>query len=283
MIKHCLLIFFLVGSVDVYCQQTWELVPTIERNAYTILEGTIDNKYPIRMYLEKTWDYCGPNDNYKWNPRIVRGWYEYKKIGKKIPLIGSLDQGDMREYALKLFVPDRILDTLDGMTCNLINYKEMFFIPEGYYSNRYCLDTMQWSKYGQERFLQVYLKETHPSTWTTTATLSFQFDKIGLLDFDLSNSSSNKFIDKIDIEASKEINGNFFFIVRWGHLTTPGWLGSGQCGAGWEEWLGMLVINNDLEISKFEYYQNESCAKYIDTQYSFDKEHPEKGISMKKY
>ena len=283
MIKIFLVIFLGVGSMKIFSQQSWELVPKIERNAYTILEGSIDNKYPIRMYLESTWRWCGPNDNYKWNPRIVRGWYEYKKIGKKIPLIGSSHSGDSREYSLKLFVPQYVLDTLDDKTCACKNYKEMFFIPEGYYEERYSWDTMQWSKYGQEGFLQVYLKETHLSTWATTATLTFQNNNIGLVDFDLSNSSSNQYIDKIDIEASKEINGKFYFIVRWGHLTTPGWFGSGQCGAGWEEWLGLLEINNNLEIDKFEYYQSASCEKNIDTEFIFDKSHPEKGFSIKQY
>jgi hypothetical protein len=66
-------------------------------------------------------------------------------------------------------------------------------------------------------------------------------------------------------------------------LTTPGWLGSGQCGAGWEEWLGFLILKSDLEIVRFEYHQNKSCAKYIETEYTFSKEHPEHGITMKKY
>ena len=233
------------------------------------------------MYLELTWNYCGPNDNYKWNPRIIKGWYAYKKIGKKIPLIGSKDGGDEAGYYLKLFVPENVLDTLDGENCSLDKFKEMFFIPAGYYSERYSMDTMQWTKHGQESFLPVYLKEVHPSSWKTNATLTLQLDHINLLSIDLSKLTSNEYIDKVEIEASKEIDGGFFFIIRFGHLTTPGWFGSGQCGAGWEEWLGLLEINNELEIEKFDYYQNASCSKNIDAEYSFDKTQPELGIMIK--
>ena len=278
-----LTIYFTLYTINICCQPQWILVPKIERNAYTVLEGTIDNKYPISMYLEYSWDWCGPNGNNRWDPRIVKGWYQYKKIGKRIPLLGAIDFGDRREYTLKLFVPDNLLDTLDRTTCLPSKYKEMFFIPECCYSNRYSLDTMQWNKYGQDGFLPVFLKEIHLSSWKTTAILSLKLDNIELLEIDFSKLTSNEYIDKIDIEASKEVEGSFYFIIRYGHLTNPGWFGSGQCGAGWEEWLGLLEINNNLEIEKFEYFQRASCEKNIDTEYIFDKSHPEKGFSIKQY
>lgn len=281
--KRFLFSVLLISSAQLYSQQAWELKPNIERNAYSILEGSIDAKYPISMYLEVTWNYCGPNDNYKWNPRIIKGWYEYKRIGKKIPLIGSINGGDNAEYYLKMYVPENVLDTLDGKTCTLDKFKEMFFIPVGYYSERYSMDSMQWTNHGEENFHPVYLKEVHPSTWKTLAALSFKVDNIELLKIDLSKLASNEFIDKVEVEAVKEFDGNFYFIVRFGHLTTPGWFGSGQCGAGWEEWLAFIQINNSLEVEKFEYFQNESCYKLIEADYSFNKEHPEYGIIVKKY
>lgn len=178
MIKRTLTLFLLIISAKLLGQQTWELQPRIERNAYTTLEGSIDNKYPISMFLKLTWDYCGSNNNDKWNPRIIKGWYEYKKIGKKIPLIGSIDRSDGAAYYLKLFVPDYVLDTLDAKTCSPDKFKEMFFIPVGFTSARYSLDTMQWSKFGQGSFLPVYLKEAHPASWKTFARLTFKIDNI---------------------------------------------------------------------------------------------------------
>jgi hypothetical protein len=222
MIKVILIFFLLASSLEVYGQPSWKMTPKIDRNAYIILEGSIDNKYPISMYLEYSWNWCGANDNYKWNPRIIRGWYQYTKIGKRIPLLGSLDFGDRREYTLKLYVPESVMDTLDVKTCLPTKYKEMFFVPAHYHEGHNSLDTMQWSKYGHDDFLNAYLLETHPSTWKTTATLTIQIDGIDLLIFDLSKAASNEYIDKVDIEASKEIDGKFYFIVRWGHLTTPG-------------------------------------------------------------
>ncbi len=283
MIKIFLLSFSLATIIEVNGQPEWKLTPTIERNAYTILEGSIDNKYPIEMYLEYTWNWCGESDNNRWNPRILKGWYLYKKIGKRIPLIGSIDLGGSRENTLKLFVPESIMDTLDSKTCLPAKFKEMFLIPSDYYRGYYSLDTMQWSKYGQDNFLQAYLKETHTATWKTTVTLTLQVDGIDLVEFDLSNSVSNEYIDYLNIEASKEINGVFYFIIRWNHPTIPGSRHLGHCGAGQEGWIGFLELNNSLEISRFEYFQSESCLKFIDTEYSFEVEHPEKGIIMKKY
>ena len=77
--KPFLFIVFVLNAFNLCCQESWRLIPMIERNAYSILDGTIDNKYPISMYLELTWNYCGPNDNYKWNSRIIKGWYEWKR------------------------------------------------------------------------------------------------------------------------------------------------------------------------------------------------------------
>ncbi|MGB4846576.1 MAG: hypothetical protein WBP41_01590, partial [Saprospiraceae bacterium] len=73
MIKTLLFILFLLETGILYSQQDWELKSRIERNAYTILEGSIDNKYPITMYLELVGGSCGQkeNANYRWHPRIM--------------------------------------------------------------------------------------------------------------------------------------------------------------------------------------------------------------------
>ncbi len=142
---------------------------------------------------------------------------------------------------------------------------------------------MIWKQSSDDKAYHVDLKETHPSSWKTNAQLSFEIGGISLLELNLSELVANEYIDTIDVEAASEIDGNFYFIVRFGHLTTPGWFGSGQCGAGWEEWLAFIQVNNSLEIEEFEYVQNESCYKVIEAEYFFDKDHPEFGITEKKY
>jgi len=277
MIKTNLILFFLLVTLKAFSQQTWQLIPNIERNAYYYLEGSIDNKYPISMYLELTGGFCGPNNNNRWNPRLMKGWYEYKNIGKKIPLIGSFNGSDGADYYLKMFAPITITDTLPLVNCELSEYKEMFFIKYGF-----SMDTMDWMKYGQNPlFYPVFLKETHQFSWHTVATLLLNINGFNLTEFNLSELTKDQYIDKVDVEASNYINGKFYFILRFGHTTIPGTSGSGYCGAGWEEWLGFLEINDELDVAKFEYFQNESCLNFIETVYHFDKSHPELGIMAK--
>jgi hypothetical protein len=277
MLKSLLSILFSFTAPNLYCQPQWQLIPKIERNDFYTFEGSIDNKYPILMYIAYTGDYCGSNDNDKWNPRIVKGWYQYKKIGKKIPLIGSLHFGDMAEYGLKFFVPINLMDTLHHVTCTLDKYKEMFFMHK-----RHSIDTMQWIKYGQDTFLYTYLITTHAASWQTNATLSFEVDGIDLLKVNLSEVAKNLYIDKIEVEAASYIEGQFYFILRFGHMTNPGFPDSGYCGSGWEEWLVFMQISNALQVAKFDYFQTESCYTLIDVEYTFNKEHPEFGIIKKK-
>lgn len=80
-------LFFMLNSF-LYCQNNWEFSSRIERNNFYLLEGNIDNKYPIRMYLEETWDYCG-NGNAKWDPRIVKGWYERVWLGRMVCIFAN--------------------------------------------------------------------------------------------------------------------------------------------------------------------------------------------------
>jgi hypothetical protein len=276
MIRMSLLLIFIVNSVIITGQPSWELIPKIERNAYYYLEGSIDNKYPISMYLELTGGFCGSSNNNRWNPRLMKGWYEYKRIGKKIPLIGSFNGSDGADFYLKIFVPKSPMDTLNQLSCELNEYKEMFLIKYGY-----SMDTMDWMKYGQDTFLPVQLKETHPLSWNTLTTLSLSISGINFSEINLSELTNDQYIEKINVESSTYLNGKFYFIIRYGQSTIPGTSGSGHCGAGWEEWLGYLVINDELEIDKFEYYQSASCLEYIETEYSFDKKHPELGIIAK--
>ncbi len=230
------------------------------------------------MYLEWTSGYCGLNDNHRFDPRIIKGWYEYKKFNQRIPLIGSLNGNDMAEYFMKLFVPNNILDSIDRNTCTVEDYKEMFFIQD-----RPSMDTMLWKKSSEEYFHKVTMREIHPFSWETNCTLSFEVNEINLLEINLSDLSKNKFIDKVEVEAANQVDEKFYIIIRFGHSSRPGGSGSGYCGAGWEGWLAFIQINNSLQIEKFEYFQDESCIDSFDAKYSFDKTHPEKGITAKKY
>jgi hypothetical protein len=242
MIKRFLTVLFLLNTVNVFCQPTWQLIPKIERNAYEVLDGSIDNKYPISLYFEFSFGFCGSNDNNRWNPRIIKGWYEYKKFEKRIPLIGSMNGNDGAEYFMKLFVPKDLLDTLDGKTCVIHDFKEMFFIQNGP-----TMDTMYWKKSSEGIFHKVTLKEIHPYSWETKCILSFEVSGINLLDINLSELANNKFIDKVEVEAANQVDDKFYIIFRFGHSSNPGGSGSGYCGAGWE---GLASIHTNQQFTE---------------------------------
>ena len=108
-----------------FAQTEWKFQPKVEKNEFYLLEGKIDDKYPITMYLKQTWDFCGAGNNNNRKARGLTGWYEYSKVGKKIPLIGSISGSDP-DHFIKLFVPNNLLDTVNSATCELNNYKETF-------------------------------------------------------------------------------------------------------------------------------------------------------------
>lgn len=96
--------------------------------------------------------------------------------------------------------------------------------------------------------------------------------------FNLSNATENKYIDAVNVLSSKVFDNNFYLIFSFEHMSNPGSIGLGNCGAGVEEYLGFLHINESFEVVDFNYYLTESCGHFIEQEYYYDKEFPENGI-----
>ena len=94
-------------------QSAWEFKSSVEENNYYLLEGVIDSKYEINMFLKENWEFCGEGEIDRWRSRGMIGWYAYKKYETKIPLIGSINRNDPDTF-LKVFVPSNVLDTIDA-------------------------------------------------------------------------------------------------------------------------------------------------------------------------
>ena len=273
-----LLVFFMLFSfISIGQNKNWNFKIEISNDAYYELEGKIADKYPIYIRYEDDGSLCGAeNQSPSWQNRGIRGYYYYEKTKLKIPLIGyyygSLGY-KLEEF--KLFVPNYIFDTIKMNNCEFENYKEVFVNPQNYFK----FDSLLWKMKGGN-FYPVSLKVKHNYSIATSAIINLNIFDINYFSFDLSKNSKLKYIDDIIIRSSKEINGKFYVIFEFGERTIPGGSGGGQCGCGYENYLGYLAIKKDFSIEKFEYHQIDSCYKNIEISYKFDEKHPEYGLKI---
>jgi hypothetical protein len=94
------------------------------------------------------------------------------------------------------------------------------------------------------------------------ASLILNINEVEIKRINLSELTALKYIEYIDNLDSKSINGEFFLTFNFAERSTPGGLGGGNCGAGYEMYLGFIHLNKDLEISKFETRFVDSCLNY---------------------
>jgi len=166
------------------------------------------------------------------------------------------------------------LDTIEKATCEVKDFKEIFFVEESR-----TFEKMTWKQSDKNIFLSVELNQTHPFSRATTAELEFFLKGLKMATFDLSNLTKIEVIQSVEVLSSKEVEGNFYSIFKFGHSTNPGSSGKGQCGVGYEGYLGFIKMNPQFELEEFEYVQTQSCIKNIDSElYFFDKENPQTGI-----
>lgn len=268
-----LLIFLIliIISFRVSAQRKWEFKTKIVGNEYYLLEGKIDNKYPITMYLEKTNNYClDEYDNLIGGE--IAGWYYYKKIKKKIPLIGILHRNNSSNY-LELFVPNNPTESLDLKKCDFSDYKEKFIVKEC------CLiNEMLWQPLKSAPFKTFKTSVLHLYSEKSDAFLSFEIGGVEMININISKKSKVNSIIDFRVLASKKIGNSFYAIIVFGEASRSNSGGNGACSAGMEEYLGFIHINNKLEIQKFNFKHARSCLKNLDVYYDYDKKHPEKGV-----
>lgn len=267
-----LLIFLLTGNLLI-AQTDWIFRPHIESNNFYRFEGSIDGRYAIEMYLTLNRDCCGEADNPRRQAHGLLGWYTYQKFATKIPLVGARQSGDTDQF-IKLYVPEMLGDTIHPGTCELADFRE-YFLALGTDS----FQEMNWWSRDRRTPLKVSLSTVHDFSWETTASLALVYRQVEMASFNLSQLSGLAYIDTVEVVAARQIGGHFYAILQFGHLSNPGSSGMGYCGAGYEGYLGAIQVNRNLGVEKFTFYQTESCVKNLpDKAYSYDADHPEKGI-----
>jgi hypothetical protein len=286
--KYGIVLIFLLVSVNTFAQFDWHFETKIEKNNHYLLEGDIAGKYPITMYLEYD-DFC-LYDN-KWNyARTLKGWYYYNNRKIKLPLIGSekyYETNSRQECKVMLYVPTDIKDNIRENTCDLEKFNEVFITDTLDEDGACSFESMQWKTNSSSYFLPVKFKKTRQPSPETEAFISLYIRGIEMLSFNLTanlrdvKDTYGNYIHQVDIEASKEVNNDFYLIFSFSIPSVPGGFGMGYCGAGFEDYLGFLHIGS-FGVKEFKYYQTASCIRSFDEKYTYDKDEPEKGITMKK-
>ncbi|MDR1583630.1 MAG: hypothetical protein LBS55_10320 [Prevotellaceae bacterium] len=294
--KKIIILVALLMTTNAWGQTPWQFKSKIDRGETGfLLEGAIDNKYPITMYLTRD-NFCNTDNNNKWNYTfLLNGWYYYNNKKIKLPLIGyeryfRTNSTDGKKIVL--YVPVNILDEINEKTnCELEKYKEIFIAEEENQEGLYSLQYMQWKPDGKNSFLPVNLKKIQSPSLKTKVTITLEVRGIEMFYFNLTDNLSdlkdayqsyNTTIDNIEILASKAINNDFYLIFSFSRPSVPGSLGFGYCGAGYEDYLGFLHISS-LEMKEFKYYQTDSCISFIKEKYMYDENFPEKGIQEYDY
>lgn len=265
--------------------QNWKITSKIHYERFILLEGQIDSTYDITMYLEVKQELCG-FENYanQWRNRVVSGWYYYDNIQAKIPLIGYLNWNDDfedrnerekgRYHRVELFVPGNYLrDTLDKSHCDVEKYSEKFFSDE----RKFSFEKMTWTNHKRE--LPVNLKTVHESNLATKAEMQISLFGYEMKSVNVSALTNLKYIERIDVLDANEKDDYIHITYRFEEPTNPGGSGGGQCGAGYEVYLGYLKLKKDWSVKESTFKQIDSCCCWKNVEdYTVEPGKPELGL-----
>jgi hypothetical protein len=259
--------------------QSWSFVTQIDTERYYLLEGTIDGRYPITMYLERGGVCDAEQMAHQWRPRLLRGWYAYDRIGERIPLVGSHYSGDRAPF-VELFVPATLADTFNFTTCRPSAFRERFANETAF-----DLEHLQWQTTGMSEPKPVSLTLVHPYELRTTATLELAYAGIPVRTYDLSGLSGLSYIEGVWDIDHKVVDGQLYLTFSFREPTIPGSSGGGNCGAGVEVYLAFLHLDAELNVVRFQHEKVDSCLgltpAQLDRLPSVIKGKPELGLIRK--
>ncbi len=264
-----ILITFLISAKGI--TQNWSIESDISMERYYLLKGKIDDKYTITMYLEEGDSLCGDNTTSdRWRDATLVGWYFYDKLKIKIPLIGSDYRTDPH---IALFVLKNYLDSFDYKNCTAKDFKEKFFNDK----NR-DLTKLNWRQKDKATYL-TNMKMIHNYSLETNAELIIKIRDVEIKRINISQKTGLKYIIELyDIDPKKLPDG-LYITFSFAERSNPGGAFSGYCGCGYEQYLGYVHFDNQLNIKKFDFKKVDSCIDYESIEfYKVIKGKPELGL-----
>jgi len=226
------------------------------------------------MTLIYTNDFC--RERSRSAPQLVYGWYSYELTQKKIPFVGLYCVGDQcvsdNGFYLKLVVPKNIFNYSFDEKCSIESYSEIF-LDDG--------NSSTWQN-GNNPPLPVNLTKVSGPSWKSKANLLLKRSGVEVSKWDLGEIAGSEFIDDIKILAQKVGQEFIYVILRYSYPSNPGSMGFGNCGAGVEEFIAYVEIDQSFEIRSFEKIQTNSCIDSIyDVIVEYDIQKPERGMKRK--
>ncbi|HHH53751.1 MAG TPA: hypothetical protein ENK91_08845 [Bacteroidetes bacterium] len=259
-------IFYLcliIWGQTIFCQSDdFKFTGKVASGNYYFLNGTIDRKYRITMRLTvHNWARCGEeNIAIQWKNGGIDGWYYYDRIKEKIKIVGSY----LNNSEVKLFVPNSPKDTIDAITCDMKNYKEVFWNE-----NDFDVSNMKWKKHGEKEAKDVELKILHyPSQYTIY--LIFKQNNKESKTINVSELFDMPEIYNIKIISYLMFNRKYHLLFK---LENNSW-------REYQEYIGHLAIDDNLELKDFNVFLSYDSWKVEKEKLIYNEQHPERGVRM---
>lgn len=249
-----LMFLFLLVTLHVFGQKE----PKIERLVINdqIIHGTIDEKYPITIYLHF---HAYSPDNYSFYS--VDGWYYYDNMKKKIPLVG-IYSGDLVLYQFENKSSCDSVLKLEGSGDNYMehfdkllektNYKERFQVSYEDYQYK-----GKWDNHKKSLPLTFHTSEIDVDVLKEYLKVAFGADKT--YSYDLAQIGEAYY--DYSIYAWKYVEGKYRLILHYETASSAN--PNGMCGAGVEAAYVYLEINKEGQILEFKEEVVESCHRNI--------------------
>lgn len=263
----------LFSFVVFICLKSLATDVSIKRIEYKdrIFKGTIDNKYPITIYLA----YANDAPDHRFT-HSVKGWYWYDNIKERIPLVGVWD-GDLTLYQFQTSAQrDSVLRFKSKLSDNWHYWKILDEIKaKNNFLEKFIIRSSQagekssWTNHKSNLSVQIYetdlqvrrIKETleivnGADTYTADMSQFTQYDR-------------NFKLETFRVEGYQlRVLVSFEYGSR-GHVQT-------MCGAGSEVGFVLLTYTSDMkELQSIQREMIESCngSLYTDKEWSEGRSH----------
>ncbi|WP_340075505.1 hypothetical protein [Leptobacterium sp. I13] len=232
-------LFFLLAGMVLYSQSEFPKVAKVIISD-RILKGTIDEKYPITIYLKQK-NYS----NYHTGTYSVEGWYYYDKVKTKIPLVGIYDG----ELVLYSFDDATLTNAILNFEASKISHWEEVDYYKGLknYKEKFLISTSGATWFGENKKLPVSINAKDIQIFKRMEYLMFDKENT----FDL-HELGNRFWNFSMVAASdKKIILEYEYTSRQYVM--------GRCGAGVERGFVFLEFNAEDLLITYNTYPIESC------------------------
>jgi hypothetical protein len=244
-----------------FCQNDgFQFIGKVERGNYYLLNGAIDGRYKItmRLYIHNS-ARCGEEwKAIQWKNGGIDGWYQYDRIGKKIDLTGSY----LYDKEVRLYVPSSPEDTIDKVTCEMEDFKEIFWNDEDF-----DLTRMKWKLKGYREAKTVELKILHEPVQDTMFIILERNNAEGKI-INISSLIDIPEIDDIETMSYSKVDNDYHLLFK---LENNGW-------REYQEYLGHLTVNEELEIEDFNVFLSYDSWNGEREKLIYDEQRPENGI-----